>query len=469
MSTASSRQRKIGYGIGILLLLVPVVYLGFPARQTAGGGDRTGGLGVLAQKRQQYSLGEATLGQVDPTSSAMNLVLLGLRGPAASVLHLKAIDYQNKKQWAKLRATVDSITRLQPHYVQIWEFQGLNLAYNVSREWDKVADRFYWVKEGIKFLIKGTNYNEGVPILFHKVGDYVQSKMSVSDETIFFREFFERDPDPRFMTAAGVPGPDDAINPEGKDSTLVSYDWFVKANDKDDNDGLIGVKGMTHVFFRQGPARALLNYAATRSDKGLFEEHIPAWESAYNEWMDGYGKMDFYGMDDKKYRLNSTESELEELAEENGITLSAQRRLWSQNLDMVNFRQWRDIAGMERQVTMLEARRSKFLARLAFNEGRGYDKVGANGEVEVSDAQKLLETAMEQWAKIIKLKPELFYDGDYVDDCVLIVQYYKAVNALNSRPLPEEYPLKQIYDANESRHSDAANTFEKETQSRQLN
>lgn len=133
MSTVNSRQRKIWYGVGILLLLGPVVYLGFPARQTAGAVADSGGLGVLSQKRQQYDLGEATLGKVDPSSSAMNLLLLGLRGPAATVLQLKAIDYQERKQWAKLRATVDSIIMLQPHYVQIWKFQGWNLAYNVSR------------------------------------------------------------------------------------------------------------------------------------------------------------------------------------------------------------------------------------------------------------------------------------------------------------------------------------------------
>ena len=107
----------------------------------------------------------------------MNLVLLGLRGPAASVLHLKAIEYQERKQWAKLRTTVDSIILLQPHYVQIWKFQGWNLAYNVSREWDKVDDRFYWVKEGIKFLQRGTERNNTIPILEHNVGEVIDKKM----------------------------------------------------------------------------------------------------------------------------------------------------------------------------------------------------------------------------------------------------------------------------------------------------
>ena len=168
MSSFNSRQRKVAYGIGIILLLVPIVYLGFPAEQNS-----ASGLGQLARMRQQYDLGEATLGKVDPSSSAMNLVLLGLRGPAASLLHLKAIEYQEKKQWAKLRATVDSIILLQPHYVQIWKFQGWNLAFNVSREWDRVADRFYWVKEGIKFLQLGTTRNQTATNLYHNVGDFM--------------------------------------------------------------------------------------------------------------------------------------------------------------------------------------------------------------------------------------------------------------------------------------------------------
>lgn len=337
MSRMNSRQRKLSYGAGILLLLAPIVYLGFPSQQS-GDGDSSR-LGLLSQKRRQYELGEATLGNVDPSSSAVNLVLLGLRGPAATWLHVQAIEHQERKEWAKLRSTVDSIILLQPHYVQIWKFQGWNLAYNVSREWDKVDDRFYWVKEGIKFLQEGTRRNQSVPILFHDVGDFVQNKMGVSDEKKFFREYFEKDPDPRFETAPDVPGPDPAINPNGLDSYLVAHDWFVDANQKDDEDGVVGVRGMTHVFFRQGPSKALINFAGTRAQKGLFDEHVPAWDRAYKSWMDDYGRMDFYGLDDKKYRLNSTEDDLKTLAEENGITVSGQRQLWAQNLDMTNFRQ----------------------------------------------------------------------------------------------------------------------------------
>ncbi|MFN8706966.1 MAG: IRE (iron responsive element), partial [Planctomyces sp.] len=126
MNNLTSRQRKLAYAAGILLLLFPIVILGAPAAKDVGVDDKSlsGGSGLLARMRVEHDLGEATLGNVDPSSAAMNLVLLGLRGPAAGLLHLQAIDYQERKDWAKLAATVDSITLLQPHYVQIWKFQG---------------------------------------------------------------------------------------------------------------------------------------------------------------------------------------------------------------------------------------------------------------------------------------------------------------------------------------------------------
>jgi hypothetical protein len=468
MSRMNSRQRKIAYSIAIILLLGPIVYLGFPAQQDAGAGERSTGLGRLAQLRQDYDLGEATLGKVDPSSSAMNLVLLGLRGPAASVLHLKAIEYQERKQWAKLRATVDSIILLQPHYVQIWKFQGWNLAYNVSREWDKVDDRFYWVKEGIKFLMLGTERNATIPILFHDTGEFISSKMGISDEKKFFREFFVMDPDPKFENN-GKRGPDPAINPDGKDSYLVAKEWFTRANEKDDNDGIErGVKGKTHVFFRQGPAKAQMNYAETRSKEGFFDEHLPAWKEALTEWTEVYGKYRFTGLDDKLYQLASTEDELKELAELNGITVEAQRRLWAQNLNMVNYRFWRDYATTESDTMTLDLHKTFYAAKQAYIEGRGFDKVAADGATEVSEAQKLLEDAMAKWLQVREKYPTMFEEGRYIDDALLIVQYWNAVHQQNGKPIPDDYPLKAVWDANGSQHMEMERQFLMETRSKKF-
>ncbi|MCA9064216.1 MAG: hypothetical protein KDA96_14195, partial [Planctomycetaceae bacterium] len=121
MNQLSSRNRKFIYVGSIIVLLLPIIWLGAPA--TSGG---TSG-GRLAVMRNEYGIGETSVGDVDPTSSAANLLLLGLRGPAAGVLHMQAIGYQDRKEWNKLEDTVETVRRLQPHYVEIWKFQGWNL------------------------------------------------------------------------------------------------------------------------------------------------------------------------------------------------------------------------------------------------------------------------------------------------------------------------------------------------------
>ena len=492
MNRFTSRQRKLLYAVGIVLLLGPIVYLGFPSQQNAAAGSSSG-LGKLSRLRHDYSLGEATLGAVDPSSSAMNLVLLGLRGPAASLLHLQAIEYQERKQWAKLRTTVDSIILLQPHYVQIWKFQGWNLAYNVSREWDKVDDRYYWVKEGIKFVQRGTERNNTIPILQHDLGEMIDKKMSVSDEKKFFREFFIHDPDDRFKDkVTGINGPDVEINNEGIDGFLVARKHFQSANVKDDNDGLVEVKGMTHVFFRQGPVKSLMNYADHLTKDGKFfgaaapqsggvvsgeaASESPAgstltasvWQQAYDEWMNDYGKYSFLGRNNHKYILNSTEAELVAMAGENGINVDEQRSDWNFSANMVNYRHWRDIAKMEADPVTIQAHKAFIEAKKAYAEGRGYNSVSPDdGLTQISEAQKLLETSMDRWVEASVKYPKLFGDFElYLEEAMLTVRYWKAVHQNNGTTEAADYPLKAIWESNTAQHLTIDRQFLIESRSR---
>jgi len=500
MNRLTSRQRKLLYAVGIIVLLGPIVYLGFPVQQSVHGATSTG-LGKLGHLRQDYDLGEATLGEVDPSSSVMNLVLLGLRGPAASLLHLKAIEYQEHKQWAKLRTTVDSIILLQPHYVQIWKFQGWNLAYNVSREWDQVDDRFYWVKEGIKFLKVGTSRNETVPIMEHNVGEVIEKKMGTSDEKKFFREFFVHDPDEKFKDPkSGIHGADPKINPGSKDSYLVAREHYLVANVKDDNDGLVEVDGMTHVFFRQGPAKAMLNYAEALTKEGTFfgdgvspepgnDVNKPTaaepqnlqstatarhWQQGFDEWMGekpgletNYGKYVFLGRDNHGYMLNSSEKDLENMAQENGIDLREQRDVWSRSVDMVNYRFWRDYAQMESDPIVIEAHKSFFDAKRAYAEGRGYDPTDpTDGSLQISEAQKMLEVSMRDWQQALT-KYERFYadNTSYLEEAMLVVRYWQAVHLLNGKPVATDYPLKNVWENNGDQHLAIDHLFLMETRS----
>ena len=412
MNQLNSRQRKLVYAGCILVLLIPIIWLGAPTSEDVIPGSKASvSGGVLARMRIEHDLGESTLGQIDPSSAAMNLVLLGLRGPAAGVLHLQALDYQEKKDWAKLKTTVDSIIKLQPHYVEIWKFQGWNLSFNVSREWDRADDRFYWVKEGVKFLKLGTERNQTATVLYHDVGEFMGRKFGASDEKKFFRQFFKQDPDKeRFLGGA-----DPELNPYNPplDNYLVAADWFRKANEKEDK-----FPAKTPVIFRQGPSRALFDFAsANQKDGPDFEDgddeptrlkkeedfkasNQIAWDNAYNEWTNVFGNERFFGLNKVEYKLNCTEAELVSLAEENGVTLDTQRRIWNQNIKMINFRFWQLFADCERDPLTVKAHRAIQNGKLAHSEGRISDAQDKDGKLQPSDAEKLFFEGMTLMAEV---------------------------------------------------------------------
>ena len=228
MNTLTSLQRKLVYLCGIIALSIPIVLLGAPAEPASGKNVQGTPGGKLAQLRTEKGLGEGDLGNVDPASSTMNLLLLGFRGIATSMLWMDAQEQQRNKDWAALRATTESIILLQPHFLKVWNFQGWNLAYNVSAEWDAVADRYYWVKEGIKFFQKGCRRNKQYAELFWYTGDTIGKKIGRSDEWAQFRRFYiQADPDTaRFK---GLPDRDD--NPDGIDNYLEARKWFLKSNE----------------------------------------------------------------------------------------------------------------------------------------------------------------------------------------------------------------------------------------------
>src|SRR5262245_40006492 len=128
--------RKIVYLCAIAALLFPLFMLGQPRTIKQPGG-------VLARLRDQYDLSQAELGEIDPAGESMKLATLGMRGVAAAILWNKSIDYKRKKDWDKLSATLNQITKLQPNYTAVWENQAHNLSYNVSAEFDDYRYRYH--------------------------------------------------------------------------------------------------------------------------------------------------------------------------------------------------------------------------------------------------------------------------------------------------------------------------------------
>ena len=356
-----SGQRKLLYLGGIVILMVGSILLGAPSTDDNSGGK-------LPKMRVEYKLGESTLGQVDPTSATMNLVLLGLRGIAANVLWMEHEELNKTKNWARMEATAQSIITLQPHFLQVWRYHGWHLAFNVSAQWDDVRDRFFWVKKGTKFTIEGTNKNETYAELPWEVGRLLGHKMGASDEWRFFRRYFIKDPDP-LPEWNGKPADPD-VNRDvngiylGDDNYLVAQNWYVEANRREEilyeelNKGQHkGQAQMMRELFRHYPARCYFDLADALHREGTFGDTSgTTWLRAYDEWANGYGKERFYIDTEQRrgiYWLNPATGDIQAMIKEdeaagiaedpryNPATAAQNKANWiARRQNVTNYRYW---------------------------------------------------------------------------------------------------------------------------------
>ena len=438
MNNLTSLQRKLLYLGGVIVLLIPITLLGRPPEPTPEGHFDPSSGGTLAQKRIQFQLGEASLGNVDPASSTMNLLLLGFRGIATSILWMDAQDQQKAKDWAALRATTDSIILLQPHFLKVWHFQGWNLAYNVSAEWDLVPDRYYWVKEGIKFFMRGQERNEKYPELYWYTGDTIGKKIGRSDEWVQFRKFFRNDPDPRFKG-----GPDTTINPNGKDNYLVAKGWFEQANKNIDT-----YHNMEHIMaeilFRSYPMRAQMDYATALQRDGIFEEVTRvAWEDGFKEWTEIYGTRPYPSPAGVDVKLEVSEAELAKIREEDkNRPEDKQVENWiSRFQDMTNYRFWRTRAKAESEPSMADAHRDLY-------EGERLVK-----DANYTEARNKLWNGMTRLEEMIDKYPDLSFDDSTVEEALLGQLFWRDCLEIADEQPPEEegYPLRKVWNEHQGR------------------
>ncbi|QDU25476.1 hypothetical protein ETAA8_05440 [Anatilimnocola aggregata] len=299
MNKNQSLTRKVVYITAIALLMIPLSRLSEPATLTRtkdeSGQVREVGTpgGTLARMRAEHGLAQAQLGEIDPASATMKLATLGMRPVAVSVLWQYANHYKKVKDWDKLEATVEQIIRLQPNDLEVWDFQAHNLSYNVSVEFDDYRYRYQWVKNGIAFLIQGTEYNRDEPGLLNQVGWFTGQKIGRSDEAKQFRRLFRDDKEfHKLFLDAGVDVDQYAAKGyDGKpDNWLVAKLWYDRAMDAALNSGR-PIRGKTPLLFYSGAPMSLINGAAAIEKDGHFGDRAKvAWESASEMW---------YGGDDK--------------------------------------------------------------------------------------------------------------------------------------------------------------------------
>lgn len=459
MNQLTAQQRKIVYVVVAFLLFVPIFLLGAPATKAAaiGAPDQEVSGGQLAQMRTKYELGESSLGDVDPTSATMNLVLLGLRGVAASLLWQQADHERLTKNFNQMEQTVESIILLQPHFKGVWEYQAWNLAFNVSAECDAVADRFHWVKRGAKFLMRGTERNQRIPELSFETGRFFGQKIGRADEAASFRKFFKNDPD----TETWGGGPDAQVNPDGKDNYEVARDWYFKANNTLEIPGVTQHK-MDLALFLAYPYRSLMDYGVATEGEGVqvpegqvdaaardqaFQSWVAKlrgiWEQSSREWVNDYGSREIEtaaGMWGNII-LEYNEPKLREIAEREGVTYEQKQAAQEAYRRTTSYPYWKQRCDISMRPQTMQARFDLAEGKRLFREEQDFE--GAKFHLE--RGMKALQEVIDQYNLADGSNSLLTDEQDLVTDGIKSLLIWRQVLQLLGQTEPEDYPLKRLW------------------------
>jgi len=273
-TTTTSRQAWLGLRPETLLALVGIVALLLPLSLLSQPADTEGPGGMLARMRAERGLSQANLGEIDPTGETMRFATLGLKNVAVALLWDRANHYKKVEDWANLSATLEQMTKLQPNFYSVWDFQAHNLSYNISVEFDDYRDRYAWVIKGIEFLRQGIGLNRFEPRLLGRMGWFIGHKIGKSDEKQEFRPLFVAD--------------DDFHERDDPQRTIPERDNWLVARGKYLQGQQLADSGVplktTALIFHSEPMMAAINYGRALEQDGTFGTTARrAWELAGDE------------------------------------------------------------------------------------------------------------------------------------------------------------------------------------------
>jgi hypothetical protein len=441
MSSASSFRKKITYGI-IIVILFGIM---FPYTN------------MLAEEKKRRDLGEAAIGQIDTGSFMMKLFLLGgFRGIVADLLWLRAEENKRDHDWDRLKTTVELITKLQPHFLSIWTFQGWNLAYNVSVEWDAPEDKYEWIKQGIQFVQEGVNKNKRSPDLIWDTAWFYYHKFGFADEAIILRRVFRDDEDEVFKTYFD---PESGHNVVGNDNFQLAYGWFSRSVNLVD----LGASRVTSgtgsdiqyidpspqrkgrpddIAFRSMPAHGQTRYAAALEKMSTYGVEAQFGEKAQNEWAKALNEWVKLGehvfmshneiLRDGKLVKDPIKLDDSTNTERFGQLLENQKYWTSRWSDQMNYRYWKERC-------MAEKTAMGVLARQYFYDGTVAYKTG-----DFTKAAEKFEQGLKAWKALLDEFPAYRDDDLNKKDTGLIVKRYMRVLKQLGTAVPNNVPFKEL-------------------------
>ena len=303
--------RKVIYIALIGGLLIPLSFIARPEVTDQDGVVVDAG-GRLSQMRRADKLAQASISQIDPTSEAMKLASLGLRGVAVNILWMQAMEHQKNEDFDKLAQTLQTLTKVQPNFIKVWEFQGHNLAFNVSMEFDDYEYRYEWVKKGLKFLKGGIAYNLDDHRMTDNLGFFTGTKFGKSDERLPFRRIFRKNA--QFHNEMS-----DYIDPKsydareyGPDSYKMAWQWYNLSEEMVANGAQ---KFKSDLMFHQNRPSQTRQQAMILADEFRPDDVIrETWEDADGQWSK-YGNIELRNSRNVVFRLEDTEKYDAEVAD----------------------------------------------------------------------------------------------------------------------------------------------------------
>ena len=155
-----------------------------------------------------------------PVLAFTTVALGGFRGLISNALWIRASDLQEEDKFFEMAQLADWITKLEPHYVQVWLHQSWNMAYNISVKFNDFSDRWRWVKRGIELLRDdGLRYNPNEMLIYRELGWIFQHKMgqNLDDASMYYKQEWANEMAVVFGKAK--PNLDELIHPQTADAT----------------------------------------------------------------------------------------------------------------------------------------------------------------------------------------------------------------------------------------------------------
>src|SRR5215471_9978843 len=126
-----------------------------------------------------------------PVLAFTTVALGGFRGLISNALWIHANELQDQDKFFEMSQLAEWITKLEPHFVQVWLVQAWNMAYNISVKFKDFPDRWRWVQRGIELLRdEGLKYNPDELLIYRELAWFFQHKMgaNLDDAHMYYKQ-----------------------------------------------------------------------------------------------------------------------------------------------------------------------------------------------------------------------------------------------------------------------------------------